>query len=80
MKSAEANEQQFYVLSTDYNTFAVGWGCEDLADNKSRELQFIRSRTPKFPPTADFLYEIADLANAFLNKTFTHWNEQSEAM
>lgn len=49
MTSAEANEVNYYILGTDYFQYAVGWGCENLEDDRSREFVWVLSRTPELP-------------------------------
>lgn len=51
MSSAEANEVNYYILATDYFQYAVGWGCENLEDDQSKEFVWILSRTPELPET-----------------------------
>ena len=45
----EADETNYYVLATDYFQYAIGWGCEDLEDDRSREFAWVLSRTPELP-------------------------------
>lgn len=65
VKSAEANEVNYYVLGTDYFQYAVGWGCENLENDQSREFAWVLSRTPELPENYH------DRVNAYID---THFN------
>jgi len=45
----EANEVNYYVLGTDYFQYAIGWGCENLENNQSKEFAWLLSRTTEMP-------------------------------
>ena len=68
----------YYVLATDYFQYAVGWGCEDLEDNQSREFAWILSRTPQLPEA--YLARIEDYKERFFDTEFFRSTVQDEAM
>jgi lipocalin len=75
----EADEVNYYIIATDYFQYAVGWGCEDLADNQSREFAWILSRTPELPNDPNLLARIETYVDNFLDRRFIRWTEQRDA-
>lgn len=60
----EADTSNYYVLGTDYFQYAVGWACEDLDDNRSREFAWVLSRNPELPE------EYEERVDAYIDEFF----------
>jgi apolipoprotein D and lipocalin family protein len=69
----------YYVIATDYFQYAVGWACEDLPDNRSREYAWILSRTPELPDDPVVLARIETYVDRYLDRDFIRWTEQRES-
>jgi Lipocalin / cytosolic fatty-acid binding protein family len=69
----------YYVLGTDYFQYAIGWACEDLDEDQSREFAWILSRTPELPNDPIVLARIETYVDRFLDRSHIRWTEQSEA-
>lgn len=75
----EADETNYYIIATDYFQYAVGWGCEDLEDEQSREFAWILSRTPELPDDPVLLARIETYVDRFFDRQFLRWTEQRDA-
>ncbi|CRK98734.1 CLUMA_CG012145, isoform A [Clunio marinus] len=71
----EADQTNYYVLGTDYFQYAVGWGCEDLDDNRSREFAWLLSRTPELPEA--YQERVDFYVDQFVDRALLRNTEQS---
>lgn len=76
LSSTEANEVNYYVLATDYFQYAIGWGCENLEDDQSREFAWILSRTPELPES--YNERVDAYIDEHFDRTFLRDTEQNE--
>lgn len=67
----------YYVIATDYFQYAVGFGCEDLPDNQSREYAWVLSRTPDLPE--EYNERVDAHIDRFFDRDFIRPTLQSEA-
>lgn len=72
--STEADETNYYILATDYFQYAVGWGCESLENNQSREYAWILSRTPTLPEA--YIERIDDYIERFFDRDLLRVTDQ----
>lgn len=76
----EADEINYYVLGTDYFNYVVGWGCENLEDDRSREFAWVLTRLPELDPERDaaVLARIETYIDRHLDRRFLRWTVQDE--
>lgn len=72
----EADETNYYILGTDYFNYAVGWGCEDLENNRSREYAWALTRLPQI--TEEVQAKVDVYIEEFLDPQFWRVTEQSD--
>ncbi|XP_058130492.1 apolipoprotein D-like [Anopheles ziemanni] len=56
----------YWVLGTDYDSFAVVWGCFGVGDTLRAESAWILSRTPQLSPAA--LQQVQEYVNLYLDE------------
>jgi lipocalin len=76
----EADEVNYYVLGTDYFNYVVGWGCENLEDDQSREFAWVLTRLPELDEERDaqVLARIETYIDRHLDRQFLRWTVQDE--
>lgn len=75
----EATGVNYYVIATDYFQYAVGWACEDIGTNESREFAWLLSRTPQLPANSTYQARIDSLVDLHFDEELIRRTEQSEA-
>lgn len=73
----EADETNYYVIATDYFQYAVGWACEDISENESREFAWVLSRTPDLPESHEA--RVTALIDLHFDTTLLRHTTQDEA-
>jgi hypothetical protein len=78
----QADEANYFILASDYYSFAVGWGCQDIDDNQSREFAWVLTRqaelNPEIPDDADTLARIETYIDRHLDRNLFRWTLQSD--
>lgn len=74
-----ANEVNYYIIATDYFQYAVGWACENLGLNQSREFAWVLSRTPEWPLNSTYEARVANLTSLHFDAELMRSTQQSEA-
>lgn len=72
-----ASEVNYYIIATDYFQYAVGWACENLGINRSREFAWLLSRTPELPET--YRERVDNLTRLHFEEDLIRGTQQSDA-
>lgn len=64
-------------MGTDYFQYAVGWACEDLDGNRSREFAWVLSRTPELPE--QYIERVDEYVEQFFDPTFIRDTNQDDS-
>lgn len=72
----EADQANYYVIGTDYYQYVVGWGCEDIDEDQSREFAWVHSRTPDLPE--EYEERVNEYIEQFLDADLFRVTEQSD--
>lgn len=70
-------DTNYYVIATDYFQFSVGWACEDLPNNQSREFAWLFSRDTALPNNPELLARIEGYIDRFWDRRFLRWTDQT---
>lgn len=72
----EADQANYYVIGTDYYQYVVGWGCEDIDEDQSREFAWVHSRTPELPK--EYEERVNEYIEQFLDADLFRVTEQAD--
>lgn len=70
------NVSNYWILSTDYDNFAIVYFCTNIEDNKSREFAWVLSRQPQIASSVKLAVDI--LITAHFDRTAMYEAEQSD--
>lgn len=80
----EGDDVNYYILGTDYYSYAITWGCENLPNDQSREYVWILTRipelNPELPEDAQTLSRIESYIDTHLDRDFLEFTNQTEAL
>lgn len=80
----DQDDVNYYILGTDYYSYAVTWGCEDLNENQSREYAWILTRVPnlnpELPDDANTLARIESYVDQYLDRDFLEASDQRDEL
>jgi apolipoprotein D and lipocalin family protein len=74
-----ADEVNYYIVATDYFQYAVGWACENLENNRSREFAWVLSRTTEWPANSTYAERVANYTALHFDAELMRDTLQSEA-
>lgn len=75
-----ASDVNYYIIATDYFQYAVGWACETLGLNQSREFAWVLSRSPEWPVNSTFPDRVANLTRLHFDEELMRSTTQNENM